>query len=42
MNVSNQIRDRTAAAAYSLQYRPCRGFYRRLRSDLPTGTAFSL
>jgi hypothetical protein len=42
MNFGNENRNRTAAAAYSLQYRPRRGFYRRLRSDLPTGKAFSL
>ena len=42
MNFANENRNRTAAAAYSLQYRPRRAFYRRLRSDLPTGKAFSL
>jgi len=42
MNFANENRNRTAAAAYSLLYRPGRAFYRRLRSDLPTGKAFSL
>jgi hypothetical protein len=39
MNVSNQIRNRTAAAAYSAQDRPRPALYRGLRWDLPTGKA---